>query len=244
MAEPAPPPTPSTAAPTAPPTAPSTAPRSSPGPGLLSGRERRLVTIAALAGVAPEQLDAPVHDALATGALTLDELLEVVLHIAVYAGWPKASHLEMVLGAQWAALHAARGEAPPPWPVLTPDPDRTAGDRRTSGTEMFEVVNGFPAPPADSPYRAAVVEWVFGDLWCRPGISRRDRRLLSITCAALSGAPFALATHVSTALQSGDLVPAELDGVVQAVTACCGTEWAGPLANAVADARSARPGPA
>ena len=75
----------------------------------LSRRERRLVTIAALAGAAPEGLDTALHDALVSGDLTLDELLEVVLHFAVYAGWPKASHLEMVLGIQWAAVHQARG---------------------------------------------------------------------------------------------------------------------------------------
>ncbi|MFM8303810.1 MAG: carboxymuconolactone decarboxylase family protein [Actinomycetota bacterium] len=203
----------------------------------LSARERHLVTIAALAATVPEQLDAPVHAALASGDLTLDELLEVTLHVAVYAGWPRASHLEMVVGAQWAALHAARGEAPPPWPVLPPDPDRTAADRHAAGTAMFAVVNGFTAPPTDSPYRAAVVEWVFGDLWCRPGLARRDRRLLSIACAATSGAPFALGVHVSAAQHTGDLAPEELDAVVREIGAACGVERAAPLAAAVAGVR-------
>lgn len=206
----------------------------------LTERERRLVTIAALSSVAPDQIDAPIHDALASSEPILEELLEAVLHVAVYAGWPKASHLEMVIGTQWVALHEARGETPPPWPVSPPDAARTAADRHAAGTAMFEVVNGFSAPPPDSPYRAAVVEWVFGDLWCRTGLSRRDRRLLSIPCAALSGAPFALAVHVSTALQSGDLGLDDLDDVVHAVTAACGSDRAGPLAVSVAEARAAR----
>ena len=205
----------------------------------LSRRDRRLVTIAALGSAAPEGLDAALRDALASGDLTLDELLEVVLHFAVYAGWPKASHLEMVLGTQWAALHEARGETPPPWPTVAPDPGLTGVDRRAAGNVRFEEVNLFPAPPADSPYRGAVVEWVFGDLWYRPGISRRDRRLVSITCAALSGAPFALAIHVSTALASGDLSPVAMDDVVYQVTDAVGSDRARPLADAVEQARAA-----
>jgi 4-carboxymuconolactone decarboxylase len=205
----------------------------------LSPRERHLVTIAALAAAAPEGLDAALHDALASGDLTLDELLEVVLHFAVYAGWPKASHLEMVLGTQWAAVHEERGETPPAWPTVAPDPGHTGVDRRAAGNVKFEEVNLFPAPPADSPYRGAVVEWVFGDLWYRSGISRRDRRLVSITCAALSGAPFALGIHVSTALQSGDLSPAAMDDVVRQVTDAVGADRARPLADAVEQARTA-----
>jgi 4-carboxymuconolactone decarboxylase len=205
----------------------------------LLPRERRLVTIAALGSAAPEGLDPVLHDALASGDLTLDELLEVVLHFAVYAGWPKASHLEMVLGMQWAAIHEERGETPPPWPTVDPDPGTTGVDRRAAGNVKFEEVNRFPAPPADSPYRGAVVEWVFGDLWYRPGISRRDRRLVSITCAALSGAPFALGIHVSTALASGDLSPTEMDDLVGRVADAVGADRALPLAEAVEQARAA-----
>ena len=79
----------------------------------------------------------------------------------------------------------------------------------------------------------------FGDLWYRPGISRRDRRRVSITCAALSGAPFALGIHVSTALQSGDLAPTEMDDLVGRVADAVGADRARPLAEAVEQARAA-----
>ena len=45
---------------------------------------------------------------------------------------------------------------------------------------------------------------VFGEIWSRPGLTTRDRRLVSLTCTALAPGP-ALAIHVEAALKSGDL---------------------------------------
>lgn len=204
----------------------------------LTPRERRLVTLAAAASSEPidERVDAAASDAIAGGDLTATELLEVVLHVAVYAGWPRAAHLELVLGQQWARIHEARGEAPPTWPELPPDAVTTGVQRRAAGLARFEEVNGFPSPPCDTPYRQAVVEWVFGDLWWRPGLNRRDRRLLSIACVALTGAPFPLAIHVGTALTSGDLAPAAMDEVVALLTPSCSPARAAALTAAVAQA--------
>lgn len=202
----------------------------------LTPRERHLVALAAAAAAEPldDRLDAAAHAALTSGDLTLEEVLEAVLHVAVYAGWPRASHLEMVLGQQWVRVHEARGEKPPPWPELAPDEHTTGVDRRTAGLARFEEVNGFPSPPCDTPYRQAVVEWVFGDLWWRPGLSRRDRRLLSITCVALTGAPFPLAIHVGTALHSGDVSAPEMHAVAAVLTPFCSPARAAALADTIA----------
>jgi 4-carboxymuconolactone decarboxylase len=56
----------------------------------LSKRDRSLITVAALiAGGNTEQLTS--HLALAkTNGLTEDELKEVIIHLAFYAGWPRA----------------------------------------------------------------------------------------------------------------------------------------------------------
>lgn len=204
----------------------------------LSPRERRLLALAAAASAEPldERVDAAAADAIASGDLTVEELGEAVLHVAVYAGWPRASHLELVLGQQWAQVHEARGEAPPAWPDLPPDAVTTGVQRRAAGLARFEEVNGFPSPPCDTPYRQAVVEWVFGDLWWRPGLSRRDRRLLSIACVALTGAPFPLAIHVGTALHSGDIPQAAMAEVVAVLTPYCPPTRADALTAAVGQA--------
>lgn len=202
----------------------------------LTPRERQLVALAAAAAAEPldDRLDIAAHAALTSGDLTVEEVLEAVLHFAVYAGWPRASHLEMVLGQQWVRVHGERGEEPPPWPELAPDDHTTGVERRAAGLDRFEEVNGFPSPPCDTPYRQAVVEWVFGDLWWRPGLSRRDRRLMSIACVALTGAPFPLAIHVSTALQSGDIPRTAMDELVAALTPYCSPARAAALTAAVA----------
>jgi 4-carboxymuconolactone decarboxylase len=54
----------------------------------LSPRDRSLVTVAVLAATSrPDQLDGHLKLALQHG-LTQDELVEALIHIAFYAGWP------------------------------------------------------------------------------------------------------------------------------------------------------------
>jgi 4-carboxymuconolactone decarboxylase len=56
----------------------------------LSPKERSLVTVAGLvAGGNPEQLEFHLGFAKDNGA-TEEELIEVITHLAFYAGWPKA----------------------------------------------------------------------------------------------------------------------------------------------------------
>ena len=84
-----------------------------------------------------------------------------------------------------------------------------------------------------------VVEWVFGDLWWRPGLTRRDRRLISITCVALTGAPFPLAIHVGAAVWSGDVSAAEMPGIASVIRPYCSRARAEALTDAVAQATAA-----
>src|SRR5690349_5055568 len=87
-----------------------------PRPG-LSRRDRRWVTLTCVAAAdAPQPIDEHVYAALASGDIEREAMLEFVLHFAVYCGWPKASHLEGVIGTQWARMHQERGEQPPPLP--------------------------------------------------------------------------------------------------------------------------------
>ena len=62
----------------------------------LSGRDRRWVTLACVGAAAvDEPINQHVYAALASGDITREELQEFVLHFAYYAGWPRASALEM-----------------------------------------------------------------------------------------------------------------------------------------------------
>lgn len=64
-------------------------------------------------------------------------------------------------------------------------------------------------PPITDPYTQFTAE-LFDRVWGRPGLARRDRRLVSITAVALSGQREPLAFHLWAALDSGDLTADEL----------------------------------
>jgi 4-carboxymuconolactone decarboxylase len=179
-----------------------------PRPG-LSRRDRRWVTLACVAAAdSPAPIEEHVYAALNSGDIALPELLEFVLQFAVYCGWPKASHVEGVVRRQWAAVRAERGEAVPAWPVL---PTASLGDndwerRLARGEEEFRDVNWVGAPPRDTPYnQAGILSFVFGHVWQRPGLSRRDRRLITVACVGVDDSPMPIQSHVGSALKSRDL---------------------------------------
>jgi 4-carboxymuconolactone decarboxylase len=72
------------------------------------------------------------------------------------------------------------------------------------GTEMWRRVMVNDPPAMSTPFTTMTKDHVFGEVWSRPGLTTRDRRLVSLTCTALAPGP-ALAIHVEAALKSGDL---------------------------------------
>ena len=53
------------------------------------------------------------------------------------------------------------------------------------------------------PMQELVTEFCWGEVWGRPGLSRRDRSLLNLGMIAALNRPEELATHVRGALQNG-----------------------------------------
>lgn len=86
-----------------------------------------------------------------------------------------------------------------------------AGERRARGEAMYREVLGREPPTALDPYTGAgVLDTVFGELWSRPGLSRKERRLITLTCAGAASAPVAIEGHLRAALDSGDLTVEEV----------------------------------
>jgi 3-hydroxyisobutyrate dehydrogenase len=176
---------------------------------LLSIRDRRFVTVVcASAAVDVPAMDAHVFAALASGDLTIEQMNECTLHFAVYCGWPRASQLEMTVRAQWERLHHERGEPVPELGQLGVEDLGPAdpAQRIADGIKCFEEVNLIQAPSQDSPYFfAGILNFVFGHLWLRPGLTRRERRLITIPCVGVSDAIGPIWSHVNSALGSGDI---------------------------------------
>jgi 4-carboxymuconolactone decarboxylase len=90
-----------------------------------------------------------------------------------------------------------------------------AEERTETGRRRYrEVMVSDPPPPA-SPYLAhGVVDSVFGELWDRPGLSRRDRRLITLACVGAAAVEEPVQQHVYAALASGDISREEFQELV------------------------------
>jgi 4-carboxymuconolactone decarboxylase len=78
-------------------------------------------------------------------------------------------------------------------------------DEREQAMEQWREVMGFDPPPIGDAYMELTLDHVFGRIWTRPGLTRRERRLVTLTAAATGGQSEPLGLHVAAALQSGDL---------------------------------------
>ena len=211
----------------------------------LSRRDRRWVALTCVAAAdSPQPIEDQAYAALGSGDIEIDALLEFVLHFAVYCGWPKASHVEGAILRQWAIVQQERGHEPQRLPLLSND---TLGlddwqKRLARGVEEFVDVNLQPSPPADTPYRhAGILNFVFGHVWMRPGLTRRERRIITVACVAIDDSPMPLRTHVASALHSGDLSKEEMDEIVLQFAVYYGFAKGEALSDAVEAAWAEKP---
>jgi 4-carboxymuconolactone decarboxylase len=201
----------------------------------LSIRDRRFVTIVcASAAVDVPAIDAHVYAALASGDLTIEQMNELSLHFAVYCGWPRASQLEMAVRGQWQRIHDERGEDTPAFPERSLDElgPIDPAERIAGGIRSFEEINLIQAPSQDSPYFfAGILNFVFGHLWLRPGLTRRERRLITVPCVGVSDAIGPIWSHVTSALGSGDITYDEMEELILQFRAYAGTPRARVLSD-------------
>ncbi|MGW4101208.1 carboxymuconolactone decarboxylase family protein [Mycobacterium sp. NPDC004974] len=181
----------------------------------LSRRDRRFVTLPC---VAAADADGPLRDhvyaALNSGDVSIVEMRETVLHFAVYAGWPKASRFNIMVDEQWDRIHRERGLTPPePNPLLPLTTPSDPEERLVCGEQSFRDINCIPfAPTRDNPYSGAgILNFVFGEMWLRPGLGMKERRLVTVACVAFQDAPLPILSHVYAALKSRDVSFEEMD---------------------------------
>jgi 4-carboxymuconolactone decarboxylase len=185
----------------------------------VSIRDQRIVSIVcASADVDVPDMDRHVHDALASGDLSIEQMREFVLQFAVYCGWPRASQLEMTVRTQWQRVHDERGEPTPAYPILDVDDLGTVdpAQRIAEGMKSFEEINLVGPPSQDSPYfYAGILNYVFGHVWLRPGLTRRDRRIVTIPCVGVSDAQGPIWSHVTSALGTGDVTYDDMEALIE-----------------------------
>jgi 4-carboxymuconolactone decarboxylase len=206
---------------------------------VLGRRDRRFVTLPCVAAADADQpLRDHVYAALNSGDVSITEMRETVLHFAVYGGWPKASRFNMAVDEQWDRIHRERGqEVPEPEPLLplvTPsDPE----SRLSVGEQSFRDVNCIPyVPIRDNPYSGAgILNFVFGEMWLRPGLGMKERRLMTVACVAIQDAPIPILSHVYAALKSRDVSFGEMDELALHFAAYYGWPKASHLSEVIAE---------
>ena len=92
--------------------------------------------------------------------------------------------------------------------------DRT---RRQQGLDKFNEVYGgkLPAPsPGAMAFFDVMLEQLFGEIWTRPALSLRDRRLLVMGAIVALGEREAFGIQVRSALENGELTAEQCREVV------------------------------
>jgi 4-carboxymuconolactone decarboxylase len=115
------------------------------------------------------------------------------------------------------------------------DASDTSFDARTRrGRGVLASVTGFPVPESDQPFMAVGVHaCLFGEVWSRPGLERKERRWITLACAAAVGSE-SVEGHIRAALASGDISHDELQEFVLHVAFYAGFAIGSSLSRTVA----------
>ncbi len=81
---------------------------------------------------------------------------------------------------------------------------------RRKGLATMNEVYSWDMPDMPGEYFALTVDHLFGTVWTRPGLSRRDRRLMTLTVVTALNLPDAAEIQINAALQNEELSVDEL----------------------------------
>jgi len=87
-------------------------------------------------------------------------------------------------------------------------------ETRRRGLERMEQVYGFDMSDGDGDFFRYTADHLFADIWNRPGLSDRDRRLLLIGLLAGSGGQDVLTIQIPAAYAAGELDATALREIV------------------------------
>jgi 4-carboxymuconolactone decarboxylase len=185
----------------------------------LNRRDRSLFIIAVLAAQArEEELEAHTRIGLRHG-LTRIEIEEILLHVAAHAGFPAAMAASRTIDV---ALRVAEGVEK--LPERKPAAKKSDAERDQDAVDVFRTIAGLKteSDPAANLARLETTlgevgviayRWLFGEIWCREELSRRDRSIVVIAILTALGAVDELAVHAPAGLRHG-LTRIEIEEIV------------------------------
>lgn len=108
--------------------------------------------------------------------------------------------------------------------------------RRERGLSKFNEVycGDLPVPPAGQvPFFDLMLEQLFGEIWTRPELSQRDRRLVTMGVIAALGERDTFCIQVRAAVKNGELSPTQVREMVIHLAQYAGYPRAAGLVGAV-----------
>lgn len=163
----------------------------------LGARERSIVTLSILvssnaAGGYVHYLNKALDNAVAPG-----ELSELLTHLAFYTGFAYAFGAAGVLKSIFEERGIGIDQLPAVAPSLLSPLDVFSGEPAHTAFLQTQVA------PASEALRHFTDALLYGEVWRRPGLSTRDRRLATIATFAARGETTLLPEQLAGALESG-----------------------------------------
>src|SRR3954452_2659334 len=152
----------------------------------LAPRDRSLVVIAVLAAMgSTEELGEHVEIGLNHG-LSREEIDEIVLQVAAYAGYPMAMAASRVVERTFCRLDGVERQ-----PARQPAASKSDDQRRADAADVLRTLTAGRAAAEPDAALAGIVDqlgevgrlafdWAFGEVWSRSQLSRRDRSLVVV----------------------------------------------------------------
>jgi 4-carboxymuconolactone decarboxylase len=84
---------------------------------------------------------------------------------------------------------------------------------RRKGLAKMNEVYAWDMPDMPGEFFALTVDHLFGSIWTRPGLSMRDKRLMTLSVVTALGLQDLMEVQVNAALQNGELTEDELDEI-------------------------------
>jgi 4-carboxymuconolactone decarboxylase len=174
----------------------------------LSRRDRSLVVISINAAFERgTELDFHMHGGLNHGLRT-EELDELVITVSTYAGAPAGVNASGVLDQVIAKREGGAKRSTPPPGLELKDEAR----RRADGLDVLRTLLAhLRLDPKQLEARLMgmgfmgemALDWAFGEVWSRPGLSRRDRSIVVVSVLAALNLVHELEIHLQGALNHG-----------------------------------------
>ncbi|MDF5890336.1 carboxymuconolactone decarboxylase family protein [Pseudomonas syringae pv. syringae] len=161
----------------------------------LSPRDRSLVTLAVLIS-RNQTVEMAYHFNLALdNGVKPAELSEMINHLAFYSGWGSATASIFVAKDVFTQRGITQDQLPPVSPQLLPINEASEKVRVAQVDKMVG-----PVSPGLVHYTSVSL---FHDLWLRPGLTPRDRSLITVSALIATGQVAQLGAHLNRAMDNG-----------------------------------------